>query len=82
MKSESCNLAWDRFMDKHFLEFWGKFFINAARGQECFEQMAKWMGQGFQGSGDHMDLFRKCYGLNHLDAGSPDYVALWEKAAR
>ena len=29
-----------------------------------------------------MDLFRKCYGLNHLDAGSPDYVALWEKAAR
>ena len=68
-------------MDKHFLEFWGKLFMNAARGQECFEEMTKWMGQGSHGFGEHTDLFRKCYGLDHLDTGASDYKTLWEKAA-
>jgi hypothetical protein len=38
------------YMDRHFLEFWGNFLINAAKGQKQMEDMSKWMQQGFEGS--------------------------------
>jgi len=67
-------------MDKNFLEFWGNFLINAAKGQKQLEDMAKWMGQGFKGFEDLSAMFRKFYGLERLDKDSLDYMNMWEKA--
>lgn len=67
-------------MDKNFLEFWGNFLINVAKGQKQLEDMAKWMGQGFKGFEDLTVMFRKFYGLDRLAKGSPDYLKMREKA--
>ena len=64
-------------MDKHFLEFWGNFFLNAARGQKQLEEMAEWMQQGFTGFENLSEMFRKCYGL---DEKIPDDSSTQEKA--
>jgi hypothetical protein len=70
------------FVDRHFLEFWGNFLINAAKGQKQMEDMAKWMTQGLKGFEDLTTMFRKFYGLDNLSESAPDYVKTWEKAAR
>jgi hypothetical protein len=67
-------------MDKHFLEFWGNFLTNAAKGQKQLEDMAAWMGQGLRGFESLTALFRKCYGLDRLQEGSPEYLKTWNKA--
>jgi uncharacterized coiled-coil protein SlyX len=67
-------------MDKHFLEFWGNFMVNVAKGQKQLDDMAKWMGQGFKGFEYLTALFRKCYGLDRLNEASPDYLKLWKKS--
>jgi hypothetical protein len=67
-------------MDKQFLEFWGNYFINAAKGQKQLEDMAQWMGQGLKGFEYLTTLFRKSYGLDRLNEASPDYFKLWKKA--
>jgi hypothetical protein len=69
-------------MDSNFLEFWGNFLLNAARGQKHMEDMEKWMQQGFKGFDDMTTLFRKIYGLETHAEGSPDYQETWEKAQR
>ena len=69
-------------MDRHFLEFWGNFLINAAKGQKQIEDVAKWMTQGLKGFEDLTAMFRKFYGLDRLSEGAPDYVKTWEKAAK
>ena len=69
-------------MDRHFLEFWGNFLINAAKGQKQMEDMAKWMTQGLQGFEDLTAMFRKFYGLDRLSESAPDDVKTWEKAAK
>ena len=60
-------------MDKNFLEFWGNFFINAAKGQQQLEDMGQWMSQGFKGFEELTAMFRKCYGLDQLSPDAPDY---------
>jgi hypothetical protein len=67
-------------MDRQFLEFWGNFLLLAAKGQKQLEDLAKWSGQGFFNSGDFIASFRKFYGLENLDQGSPDYQKMWKKA--
>lgn len=67
-------------MDKHFLEFWGNFLINVAKGQKQMEDMAKWRGQGFKGFEDLSAMFQKFYGLNYLKEDTPDYTNAWKKA--
>ena len=69
-------------MDRHFLEFWGNFLINAARGQKQLEDMAKWMTQGLKGFEDLTTMFRKFYGLDRLSEGTAEYETTWEKAAK
>jgi len=69
-------------MDKQFLEFWGNFMINAAKGQGQLEEMAKWMGQGFSGFEDLTAMFKKSYGLDRMPEDTPDFLASWEKAAK
>ncbi len=67
-------------MDKHFLEFWGHFLLNAAKGQRQMEEMAAWMRRGFAGFEGLAALFQKAYGLDNLEKESPDYLQQWEKA--
>ena len=69
-------------MDKHFLEFWGNFLINAAKGQKQLEDMARWMTQGLKGFEDLTAMFRKFYGLDRTPESAPGYVKTWEKAAK
>jgi tetratricopeptide (TPR) repeat protein len=69
-------------VDRHFLEFWGNFLINAAKGQKQMEDMAKWMTQGLKGFEDLTAMFRKFYELDRIPESAPDYVKTWEKAAK
>ena len=68
-------------MDKHFLEFWGNFLINAAKGQKQLEDMSKWMQQGFKGFDELTAMFRKFYGLEHMEKDTFDYMETWKKAS-
>jgi hypothetical protein len=67
-------------MDSHFLEFWGNYLTNAAKGQKQLEDMAGWMGQGLRGFEYLTTLFRKTYGLDRIPEDSPDYLKTWKKA--
>jgi len=68
-------------VDKHFLEFWGNFLINAAKEQKRMEEMSKWMQQGFKGFDDLTEMFKKFYGLEHMEKDTPAYMDTWEKAS-
>jgi hypothetical protein len=67
-------------MDRHFLEFWGNYLTNAAKGQKQLEDMAAWMGQGLRGFEYLTTLFRQSYGLDELETDSPEYLKTWKKA--
>lgn len=68
-------------MDKHFLEFWGNFQLNAAKGQRQMEDMSEWMKQGLRGFEDLTAMFRKSYGLEDMTEGTNAYLKSWKKAA-
>jgi len=70
-------------VDKHFLEFWGNFLINTAKEQKRMENLSKWMQQGFKFKGfdDLTEMFRKFYGLEHMEKDTPAYMESWEKAS-
>jgi hypothetical protein len=67
-------------MNRHFLEFWGKALLNAAKSQKRLEDLAKWMPRGFLRFQDYTQLFKNSYGLNEVGEENPDYLALWKKA--
>jgi len=69
------------FMDRHFLEFWGNFLINAAKGQKQLEDISKWMQQGFEGFDELTGMFKKFYGLEHMEKNTPAYMETWKKAS-
>ncbi|MGD8540955.1 MAG: hypothetical protein PVI27_13480 [Desulfobacteraceae bacterium] len=70
-------------MDRHFLEFWGNFLINAAKGQQQFDELTQWMHQGFKGFEDLTVMFRKAYGLEKPESTpEPEYQQNWHKATR
>lgn len=64
-------------MDKRFLEFWGNFLLNAAKGQRQLQDMARWIDQGFSGFENLKAMFRNYYGLTEE---RPDYLKMWKKA--
>ena len=68
-------------MDRHFLEFWGNFLINTAKGQKQMEDISKWMQQGFEGFDELTGMFKKFYGLEHMEKDTPAYIETWEKAS-
>jgi hypothetical protein len=68
-------------MDKKYLEFWGTFLLNSAKGQEQMEDMTQWFREGFKGFEQQTNLFRKCYGLDRESESSPNYMEMWSKAA-
>jgi hypothetical protein len=69
-------------MDRHFLEFWGNFLINAAKGQQQLDDLTQWMQQGFKGFEELSTLFSKAYGLQKPPESTPDYQQTWHKATR
>ena len=52
-------------MDSKFLEFYGRFLLNAAKSQKQFEKLSDWINKGFKGlEVEGMEeLFRSCYGI-------------------
>jgi uncharacterized coiled-coil protein SlyX len=67
-------------MNRHFLEFWGKALLQAAKGQKQLEDLATWFHRGFLGFQDYTQLFKTAYGLDDMAEDSPDYFSLWKKA--
>lgn len=68
-------------MDRHFLEFWGNFLINTAKEQKRMEDLSKWLQQGFKGFDDLTEMFKKFYGLEHMEKDTPAYMESWENAS-
>jgi phage tail tape-measure protein len=68
-------------VDKHFLEFWGNFLINTAKGQKQLQDMSKWMQQGFEGFDELTAMFKKFYGLEQMEKDTPSYMETWKKAS-
>ena len=67
-------------MNRHFLEFWGKALLQAAKSQKQLEDLATWFNRGFLGFQDYTQLFKTAYGLDDMAEDNPDYVSLWKKA--
>ncbi|MFZ5448213.1 MAG: hypothetical protein ACOZFS_06205 [Thermodesulfobacteriota bacterium] len=67
-------------MNRHFLEFWGKALLEAAKSQKQMEDLAKWLPRGFLGFQDFTQLFKTAYGLNEVAEDNSDFLALWKKA--
>ena len=68
-------------MDPNFLEFWGHFLVNAAKEQKRLEDLSKWMQQGFKGFDDLTEMFKKFYGLEHVEKDTPAFMETWERAS-
>jgi hypothetical protein len=68
-------------MDRKFLEFWGNFLLNAAKGQEQAENMNRLVRDGFKGFEQQLSLFQKLYGLEKKHEPSSPYAEMWAKAA-
>ena len=67
-------------MNRHFLEFWGKALLQAAKGQKQLEDLAKWSQRGIFSFQDYLELFKTSYGLGEATEDNPDYYARWQKA--
>ena len=67
-------------MNRHFLEFWGKALLEAAKSQKQLEDLAKWYQRGFLGFQDYTNLFKASYGLDETAEDSPGYLNMWKKA--
>ena len=68
-------------MDPHFLEFWGNFLVNASKEQRRLKDLYEWMQQGFNGFDDLTEMFRKFYGLDHMEKDTPAYLETMKKAS-
>jgi len=68
-------------VDRKFLEFWGNFLLNAAKGQEQVESMNRMVRDGFKGFEQQLSLFQKLYGLDKKPEPSDPYAEMWAKAA-
>ncbi len=68
-------------MDRKFLEFWGNFLLNAAKGQEQAENFSRLIQDGFKTFEQQLSLFQKLYGLDKKPGPSTPYAEMWAKAA-
>lgn len=58
-------------MDKDLLDFWGNFFINAAKGQKQLDEMADWSRQTLTLLMDWSASFQKLCNLDFAPVSSP-----------
>ncbi|MFH2059441.1 MAG: hypothetical protein ABIJ59_11145 [Pseudomonadota bacterium] len=57
-------------MDAKFLEFYGRFLLNAAQSQKQFEKLSDWLNKGFKGFEGMEDVFKNCYGITGFQTDS------------
>uniref|UniRef100_A0A7V4G9U4 Uncharacterized protein n=1 Tax=Desulfobacca acetoxidans TaxID=60893 RepID=A0A7V4G9U4_9BACT len=67
-------------MNRHFLEFWGKFLLDAAKSQKLLEDITALFQRGLREVPNYARLFKACYGLNEVAEDTPDFLSLWQKA--
>lgn len=67
-------------MDKHFLEFWGKFLISVAQGQQRLEDLTEFLQGDFAPTENLAKIFFQAYGLENLTDSKPDFQDQWEKS--
>ncbi len=67
-------------MDKRYLEFWGNFFLQAARSQEQMEELNRLARQGFHMAEAQWSLFRKFYGLEDSVESGAAKGGWWQKS--
>ena len=67
-------------IDPNFLEFWGNYLTAVARGQKQFEDLTRWIRQGFQGLEDLQEMFARSYGLDRLQPDTSAYKDAWKQA--
>ncbi len=69
-------------MDRHVLELWGNLFLNAAKSQKQFEDLARWMGGDFSGIEELGDLLGRLYGSDIIAKNTTEYLEIWKKATQ
>ncbi len=68
-------------MDRNFMEFWGNFLLNAAKGQKQLEDMTGWFRRGVKEFDGMSELFGKAYGLDRLkEENSDENSKAWKQA--
>lgn len=50
-------------MDHKFLEFYGRYLLNAAQTQKQIEKMSDWINKDFKGFEGMEEIFKICYGI-------------------
>lgn len=68
-------------MDNKFLEFWGQMLIQIAKGQRQYDDMFRWMNQGFAGLEEIVGYFKKNFPMDQKDEENSDYLQNLTKTA-
>lgn len=64
-------------MDSRFLEFWGNWMLQAAKGQKSLEEMSGWISKSCNGVEEFNRMMRRFCGMEEQPADkSPE--AVWE----
>jgi hypothetical protein len=67
-------------MNKDFLEFWGNFLLQAAKGQRRFEEAMKWVQLGTESIEAQRDFWSSFGAVKKEIENKPDTVEMWEKS--
>jgi len=67
-------------MNKDFLEFWGNFLIQSARGQRQFEELAGSTRSGFEALEEWSAFWNSFYPAQKEHEKRPEAMEIWEKS--
>ncbi len=66
-------------MDDKYMEFWGNFLLNAARGKKQMDGMSSWMKDGFE---EMTTMFNKMNKSCHSPESGEDYTGMAENMTK
>ena len=67
-------------MNKDFLEFWGNFLLQAAKGQRQLEEAMKWVQLGTESIEAQRDFWNSFGAAKKEIENKPDTVEMWGKS--
>lgn len=67
-------------MNRDFLEFWGNFLLQAARGQRQLEELAKWTRVGFEAIEEQKAFWSALLYAQKESGEEPKAVETWEQS--
>lgn len=67
-------------MDKNFMEFWGKLFMNAAQGQQQLENWNNWFRQSMGGENPFLKSMFKPQEIEKPKETTPEIFEITKKA--